>query len=550
MIEVALCGFEAPRYLFFSSNVPTLLYFSHFPALIFSLACGFYVLARSRGRLSAQILFWSLIPFALWVFFDLILWASNRSDVVLYFWSLLVLIEPMTHAGMWYLFRVVASGDQDVSFSLKTFSLALFLPLFFIVPTSLGLPGFDVTFCIAVESFYLHYAYVLEIFFILFIFIDAVRFSLKAHDGETRRKILYLAGGILLFLFAFSSGNVIGSLTNDWNLAQVGLFGSPVFIGILVFLLVRFRLFNIQVLAAQMLVIVLGASVFTLLFLRTVAAVRIVTGLALVLIIILGYALIRNVRREVEARKEIERLVENLKIANERLKELDRLKNQFLSIATHDLRAPLTAIRNFMSLLIDGTYGKLPSAAEEGAHQVFDRATEMAKSVDNYLNISRIEQGRMNYDFAPADLNKIVADTADLFTPIAEKKGLQLAFKPEAGSYNLKADTGKLHEVFNNLLDNSIKYTPTGSVTVALEKRGSMARITIKDTGIGMTQDTMGKLFKLFSTGDDARKVNVSSTGVGLFIVKAIIEAHHGKVWAESEGEGKGSRFIVELPIQ
>ncbi|MFQ5541036.1 MAG: sensor histidine kinase [Candidatus Paceibacteria bacterium] len=263
----------------------------------------------------------------------------------------------------------------------------------------------------------------------------------------------------------------------------------------------------------------------------------------------MGIYLIKSVSKEVEQRGEIERLAKDLEKANERLRKLDKLKSQFLSIASHDLRAPLTAIRNFMSIMLDGTYGKLPPAAKEGMEQVFDRATEMAKSVDSYLNVSRIEQGRMKYDFVDADLGEIVSDTAGIFKPNATEKGLELTLNIPKEKFPIRADVGKLQEVFNNLVDNSIKYTSEGSITISLEKKGSMARVTIEDTGIGMNRKTMMNLFKLFSPGEKSKEVNPSSTGVGLYITKAHVEAHKGKVWAESDGEGTGSRFIVELPI-
>jgi signal transduction histidine kinase len=227
------------------------------------------------------------------------------------------------------------------------------------------------------------------------------------------------------------------------------------------------------------------------------------------------------------------------------------MKSQFLSIASHDLRAPLTVIRNFMSLLLDGTYGKLPDAASEGMRQVFDRASDMAKSVDSYLNVSRIEQGRMKYDFIDIELAPLVEKAVKDFTPNAEKKGLTVSFvsDPALKGKKAKVDVSKMNEVLNNLLDNSIKYTPKGGLSVKLEKVAAGARFTIEDTGIGMSQETIGKLFKLFSTGAESLKVNTSSTGVGLYITKAHVEAHGGRIWAESDGEGKGSRFIMELPL-
>ena len=370
-----------------------------------------------------------------------------------------------------------------------------------------------------------------------------------AHNAEERRgQILYILLGALL---GFGGG-----LTNFplwWNVPVMpyGTFLVAAFPFLLGYSIIKHHLFNLKAIAAELLVffmiIVLAIEIF-------LSSTPLEIGLRVVFFIVVatvGTLLIRSVYNEVEQRQEIQRLADDLKIANEKLKELDKLKSQFLSIASHDLRAPLTIIRNFVSLLMDGTYGKLTSAAEEGLRQVFDRATDMAKSVDSYLNVSRIEQGRMKYDFIDVEFAPIIKKSVADFKPNADKKGIELLLtvSPELEGKKVRLDVAKINEVLNNLLDNSIKYTPKGSITITAEKTGNVARITLKDTGVGMSQTTIGKLFQLFSTGTESLKVNTSSTGVGLYITKAHVEAHGGKIWAESEGEGKGSTFILELPL-
>ncbi len=320
--------------------------------------------------------------------------------------------------------------------------------------------------------------------------------------------------------------------------------------GIGLYNIAKYRIFNAKVILAEFFTAGIWIISVARVALSGTQEELIINGLLLLATIGFGIFLIRSVINEVRAREEIEHLAKKLEHANIRLKELDTQKTQFLSIASHDLRAPLTGIRNFISLLLDGTYGKLPPSAEEGARQIFERASAMAASVDTYLNVSRIEQGRMKYDFTDADLAKVIADTVGIFKSIAEKKGLTFTFVGGKLPLPIKGDVPKLQEVFNNLIDNSIKYTPHGSIHVSVDPRGSNARVTIQDTGVGMSQETIGRLFKLFSTGTDSRKVNTSSTGLGLYISKAHVEAHKGKVWAESDGEGKGSRFIVELPLK
>jgi signal transduction histidine kinase len=370
---------------------------------------------------------------------------------------------------------------------------------------------------------------------------------------ENRQPLrLFLAGIVTTFALLLTFNFILPAFFNNPSFLELGaLFIFPLILMASIALL-RYKLMNAKTIAIGILtgflaVVILGEVVFdsTLNFLFFFRISEFVFVLAF------GILLIRSVTKEVEQREHIEFLAKNLEEANEKLKELDKLKSQFLSIASHDLRSPLTIIRNFISLLLEGAYGKLSDAGREGLQQVFDRATDMAKSVDTYLNVSRIEQGRMKYDFIEIELLPLIRSAVAAYAPNAEKKGLKLAatYDPALEGVKAKIDVAKINEVFNNLLDNTIKYTPSGSVDVSVRREGQIARITIKDTGVGMSKETIGKLFQLFSTADDSRKVNVTSTGVGLYITKAHVEAHGGRIWAESEGEGKGSTFIVELPV-
>jgi len=367
-----------------------------------------------------------------------------------------------------------------------------------------------------------------------------------------RNQIYFL---IVEFLIAGSFGiilNLVLPLYGNFSLFYVNpIFVTVTLIGIGLYTLNHFHIFNAKVILAEFFAGGMVIMSIARLAISKSTGELVTNGFLLLGTVVFSVFLIQSVMREVAQREQIQKLAEGLKQANERLKELDKMKSQFLSIASHDLRAPLTVVRNFLSLLMDGTYGKLPAAAEEGMRQVFDRATDMAKSIDAYLNVSRIEQGRMKYDFIDIEFAPLVENAVKGFLPDAEKKGLtvSLTVDPMLKGRKAKVDVAKMNEVLNNLLDNSIKYTPKGSIAVHLELAGSAARFTLTDTGVGMSQETIQKLFKLFSTGAESLKVNTSSTGVGLYITKAHVEAHKGRIWAESDGEGRGSRFIFELPL-
>lgn len=403
------------------------------------------------------------------------------------------------------------------------------------------------------EFFYGRPGYLHPYFSALYILIVGYSFSilfrsyrLRANDTLFLKQTTYL---ITALIIAFTGGSL--NFLPIYGIESPPISNAAVVLGaaLAAYATLRYRLLNVRIVTAQFLTLFLVVFSLIQLVLSSSREEVIFNVAVLSFMLFVGIYLILSVKREVEQREQIEKLAKDLKAANERLRELDVLKSQFLSIASHDLRAPLTAIRNFMSLLLDGTFGQLPAGAKEGTQQVFDRATDMASMVDNYLNVSRIEQGKMKYDFTDTNLSELVTSSVQAFTSVAKEKGLTLSLAPIKDQLTLKGDASKLREIIENLINNGVLYTPQGSITVSLERKGGVARLVFKDTGVGMTKETIAKLFKLFSPGDDSRKYNPKSTGVGLYITKAHVEAHRGKVWAESEGPGKGSTFIVELPL-
>jgi signal transduction histidine kinase len=548
---ITTCNFEGAHWLFFGPNVPPLIYYSHIPNIIIAVLLGLFILFNNRKSLPNRILFFTILAFETWVFFALIFWATNRADVVMFAWLMDILVEPLVYIGALYLLYVLID-KKDISFRKKIFLGVLYLPIVIFLPTDLMLSGFNVTTCLANEGpLALYYTYAVEVIVGAWAILLCLRRYFSAGQKERRKEILFLSVGTMLFLIAFAWGNIIGSFTENWQLGDYGLFGMPIFIGFLVYSIVKFRTFNIKLIAAQALVVALLAVVGSEFAFVQNSVNYWLVSISFALVAGGGFFLVRSVKREIEQREHIEQLAKELQAANEKLKELDRLKSQFLSMASHDLRAPLTIIRNFVSLILEGAYGKLASAGQEGLQQVFDRATDMAKSVETYLDVSRIEQGRMKYDFIEIELLPMIQNAVKAFTAGAEAKGLKLTatYDPALEKVKAKIDVAKMNEILNNLLDNTIKYTPKGEINISVKKIGAIVRFQTQDTGVGMTPTTLKNLFQLFSPGEDSKRINPASTGVGLYVTKAHVEAHKGKIWAESEGAGKGSRFIMELPL-
>lgn len=243
-------------------------------------------------------------------------------------------------------------------------------------------------------------------------------------------------------------------------------------------------------------------------------------------------------------------LYSEIKMANEKLESQDKLKTEFLSLASHQLRSPLTAIKGYSSMILEGSYGPISNDAQkEAVSRVFQSSLNLAKVVDDLLNISKIEQGGMKYEFAMVDVEKLAKELSNEFALAVASKKLTLDFSIDGNEpYLVKADLIKLRQVFLNFIDNSIKYTKEGfvHVKVSKNKEKNLVTFSVTDSGMGMTEETKAKLFQKFSRGEGG-SVNAGGSGLGLYLAKEIIDAHGGRVWVESPGIGLGSTFYVEM---
>lgn len=240
-----------------------------------------------------------------------------------------------------------------------------------------------------------------------------------------------------------------------------------------------------------------------------------------------------------------------LEDANSHLQELDRAKSEFMSIASHQLRTPLTGIIGYLSMILEGDYGKVDPAQNKVMAQVYEASRRLVRLVNMFLNVTRIEAGRFTLTFTEINFVDLVKSEITELLPTANQKKLQLSLDPAtADTIPVMVDADKIRDVILNLIDNAIKYTQEGSIVVKVEYEGkNKVRFSVKDSGVGVDPKEAKELFHKFVRGSGIARIQPNGSGLGLYIVKKIVEGHAGKVWMESEGEGKGSTFIVVLPL-
>ena len=553
MIDNFLCPWDAPVWFFFSENVPSLLFYSHFTAIVSVVIVGGFLFLKNKGTITVRFLSLVFLLFLFWTIIDLIIWATNRSDLELFLWTLQVLSEPIIYVLAFYALYSFAY-NKIPNFVTNLLVSILLLPLILFTPTNLNLSSINLYDCVATEGLLASfYTYFLEIVFILGIILIVIRRVVSLNNHIDRVKVIYFALGLLAFLIAFSSGNIIGSVTGDWDLAQYGLFGMPIFVGFLTYLIVEYKIYNLNILGAQALIVTLWVLIGSLLFVAQSTQTKIVAGSTLLTAVILGVILVRSIKDTVKQREEIEKLAVKLERTNVRLQQLDKLKSEFVSIASHQLRSPLTSIRGYISMMQEGSFGAVTAKMVTPLQRISESASMMATSIEDFLSVSRIEAGNMKYEYSDFNLRDQAEHIVDDLRPVAIKQGLLLLFRSDITCQGIvKADVGKTQQILHNLINNSLKYTPKGSITVYVhdDKKRKLLFIEIIDTGIGMSQVTIESLFEKFSRASNANSVNIKGTGLGLFVAREMARAMKGEVTAHSEGEGKGSHFIFTIPFQ
>ncbi len=315
-----------------------------------------------------------------------------------------------------------------------------------------------------------------------------------------------------------------------------------IFLGIVSYAILRHRLFGLRVLATQVFTVILWMILLSNLFNAQDNVQRLINGIILLASIVSGILLIRSVIREVEQRERLAEL-------NQKLKELDAQKDTFISMAAHELRAPMTAIKGYVSMVLEGDTGKIPEKARGFLADANNINERLIRLVNNMLNVSRIEEGRMVYQVEEENLSNPVRSVFSQFTPEAERKGLKYTLDiPNTLKDRVNVDPDRIQEVIGNLLSNAVKYTDTGFVKVRLSQLDqNTVRCEVIDSGSGIEEDEQKKLFQKFHR-IETNVGKTTGTGLGLYISKLLVEKFGGKMGVTSK-IGKGSNFWFELPL-
>ncbi len=372
--------------------------------------------------------------------------------------------------------------------------------------------------------------------------------TIRAKDIQRRQFFLVLLGLLITIGFIIIFNFIFPAFLNNPYFVQYGAIFIFPFISFTSYAIIKHKLLDLKVVSTEVLTFILSS---VLLF-------QIVTAKSLISffyqigiffsVLLFGILLIKSVRNQVKQREDVTHLAHLLEKANLRLQEIDRQKTEFLSIASHQLRTPLSIIKGYIELIEDGAYGK-PAKEMKRVLHVMDVSNErLVTLIDEFLDITRIEQGRTKFSFAQSDMKALTDGVVKELTDRGKKKGLMLVWTPTVDTLLVSMDEEKIRHVIFNFVDNAIKYTEKGSVTVMLGKEQDGVSVKVHDSGIGFGKKDQANFYQKFYRGENVKGTNVNGTGLGLYVCRKFIEGHGGRVWATSDGIGKGSEFGFLIP--
>lgn len=356
-------------------------------------------------------------------------------------------------------------------------------------------------------------------------------------------KISFLIGLIIFYIANFIFNISLPVIFKVTHLYYFGDYSTIFLVVFTTYSIIRHKLFDIKVFATEVLIVVIWSVLLMKLLITQTLFETGIDAAVLVAMVFLGIMLIRSVRREVEQKDQLTKLTS-------RLKEIDSKKDEFLNVAAHELRAPMTAIKGYLSMARDGDGGKIPAQAGDFLREAAEETDRLIRLVNNMLNISRIEENRLVFDMGDARLGEVVSRVFNEQKYSADEKKLSYKLEIQKGIEDMVVvDIDRIYEVVSNLINNSVKYTDQGSVKVKLcNPIVNKIRFEVTDTGLGLSEDEQTKLFEKFYRAESniGKKIG---TGLGLYVSRLLIEKFHGEIGFKSE-KNKGSTFWFELPLK
>lgn len=396
---------------------------------------------------------------------------------------------------------------------------------------------------------------------------------LDADSIIEKNQIKFILFSALISILISTVFDLIFPYINIFNYLWIGPSSTLLLVASVSFAILKYHLFSIRLIIVETALILLNFLLFANAVFSKGLNILLLNWMLFASIFILSIFLIRGIYKDIRDRERIQGLVEDMAVANKRLFALEQQKTEFVSIASHQLRTPMTVIKGYASMVLEGAFGALTEEAKDAMGKLYKSSEKIVALIEDLLTVSRIEQGRGMPIFETINFVDFIRELLVPITVDMRGSGLKLSFNVTEASVSSKVplDKKKFEQAFKHLVDNAVKYTRVpGSISISIASDSSQHRVflSISDTGIGMTEEQIKNLMEKSTLEKSANDGTLSvaikdsqrpkeepeedslskNTGIGFYIAQEIINAHYGNVRIESAGLNRGTTVIIELP--
>ncbi|TAN35486.1 hypothetical protein EPN27_03620 [Patescibacteria group bacterium] len=528
-----------------------------------------------RGRRDSLSISYFLVVFsvAIWSLFLGLFLIEENYNLALNF-SVIYYIAAAAIPTLFLIFSLTLAGKLNKLFFFVFLTPFIFLVVNFLLNKNLLIQNIifvgnntkDVILNKSAYIFYIIYFvfYVISAYLVLF-----KRYRILIDDLKKKQILLIIIGTSVSYFFGMIF-NLIIPFFENYRLVWVGPLFTVFMIGTIAYAIFRHQLFNISIVLVEITLILLNFFLLVNLIFSE-GGISLTVNVALyVSVLFFSGLLLRGIYKDIRDRERIEGLVKEMEVANERLRAMEQQKTEFVSIASHQLRTPLTVIKGYASMILEGTFGAINDVARDALENLFKSSEKIVALVDDLLTVSRIEQGRMMLNFETINLKGLVQKVLTEMQGEIDEAKINLSFSAEdEEDFFVAVDEKKFKQVVHHILDNAIKYTPQhGSVRVTIvdDAITNNVRLIVSDTGEGMNEEQITAIFERFNLKNEQAEYSENQArqdfdaqnlggqaekgthGIGLYIAQEIISAHHGKLSIESDGKDMGTSVTVEIP--